>query len=144
MKKSVCLSAVVAVLLTGTVVWSQSTATGKPQSRLDRSSDLMRLLQHPGGAAVARATTPSSAGVAPMIPAHIYKFATVDYPGAPQTQATGNANGTAVGIFSYGPSGGGAFVFKGGVYSLLAAPGSLATIVMIVSGLCRNRGGYRV
>src|ERR1700738_2135228 len=126
MKRNIYLSAVVAVLLMGTVVWSQSTAAGTRQGTLDRASDLLRLLRPPSVAAGSKVVMNGSGTMAePLAGAHIYKFATTDYPGASSSQTTGNANGIAVGIFSYG-SGSGiqGFIYKGGVYSTLTVPGS--------------------
>src|SRR3984893_12636664 len=92
MKRSVCLSAVVAALLMGTVVWSQSTAAR--QGTLDKSSDLLRLLRPPSAAAGSEVVMNASGTIAePLASAHIYKFATTDYPGASFSQTTGNSNG---------------------------------------------------
>src|ERR1700675_925853 len=102
MKRNVCLSAVVAVLLMGTVAWSQSTAAETRQGTLDRSSDLLRLLRPPSVAAGSKVVMIGSGTMADPQSSHIYKFATTDYPGASGSQTTGNANGMAVGIFSYG------------------------------------------
>src|ERR1700674_3694852 len=133
MKRNVGLSAVVAVLLMGTVVWSQSTAAGTRQGTWDRSSDLLRLLRPPSAPAGSKVVMNVSE---PLAAAHIYKFATTDYPGASSSQTTGNANGMAVGIFSYG-SGSGiqGFIYKGGVYSTLTVPGSTETIAFAVNSL---------
>src|ERR1700687_2319021 len=144
MKRSVCLSAVVAVLLMGTVVWSQSTATGTRHSTLDKSSDLLRLLRPASAAAGSKVVMNASGTIAePLASAHIYKFATTDYPGASSSQTTGNANGMAVGIFNYG-SGSGiqAFIYKGGVYSTLTVPGSTGTVAFAVNSLGQIVGGY--
>src|ERR1700724_1871779 len=126
MKRNVGLSAVVAVLLMGTVVWSQSTAAETRQGTLDRSSDLLRLLRPPSVAAGSRVGMIGSGTMAdPQSSPHIYKLATTDYPGASGSQTTGNANGMAVGIFSYGSgSGTQAFIYKGGGDRTLTVPGS--------------------
>jgi hypothetical protein len=144
MKRSVCLSAVVAVLLMGTVVWSQSTAAATRQGALDRSSDLLRLLRPPSVAAGSKVVMNGSERMAePLATAHIYKFATTDYPGASSSQTTGNANGMAVGIFSYGSgSGTQAFIYKGGVYSTLTVPGSTGTVAFSVNSLGQIVGEY--
>src|SRR5216684_3400583 len=93
MKRNVCLSAIGAVLLMGTVVWSQSTAAGTRQGTLDRSSDLLRLLRPPSVAAGSKVVMNASGTIAePRASVHIYKFATTDYPGASASQTLGNAN----------------------------------------------------
>src|ERR1700675_4040983 len=138
MKRNVCLSAVVAVLLMGTVAWSQSTAAGTRQGTLDRSSDLLRLLRPPSAPAGSKVVMNVSE---PLAAAHLYQFATTDYPGASSSQTTGNANGMAVGIFGYG-SGTQAFIYKGGVYSTLTVPGSPGTVPQVVNGLGEIVGGY--
>src|ERR1700730_7440338 len=125
MKRNVGLSAIGAVLLMGTVVWSQSTAAGTRQGTLDRSSDLLRLLRPPSVAAGSRVVMNGTGTMAePQSPPHIYKFATTDYPGASSSQTTGNANGMAVGIFNYGSGTSQSFTYKGGAYSTLTVPGS--------------------
>src|ERR1700732_956538 len=142
MKRNVGLSAVVAVLLMGTVVRSQSTAAGTRQGTLDKASDLLRLLRPPSVAAGSKMVMIGSGTMAdPQSSPHIYKFATTDYPGASSSQTTGNANGMAVGIFGYG-SGTQAFIYKGGVYSTLTVPGSTATVPYSVNGLGQIVGGY--
>jgi uncharacterized membrane protein len=79
----------------------------------------------------------------PLASAHIYKFATTDYPGASLSQTTGNANGMAVGIFNYGSSSGiQAFIYKGGVYSTLTVPGSTGTVAFSVNSLGQIVGEY--
>src|ERR1700687_1602836 len=123
-KRNIYLSAVVAVLLMGTVVWSQSTAAGTKQGTLDKASDLLRLLRPPSVAVGSKVVMNGTGTMAePQSSPHIYKFATTDYPGASSAATTGNANGMAVGIFSYG-SGSQSFIYKGGVYSTLTVPGS--------------------
>jgi len=143
MKRNVGLSAVVAVLLMGTVVWSQSTAAGTRQGTLDRSSDLLRLLRPPSAPAGSKVVMIGSGTMAdPQSSPHIYKFATTDYPGASGSQTTGNANGMAVGIFSYGSGSSQSFIYKGGVYSTLTVPGSTETIAFAVNSLGQIVGGY--
>ena len=139
MKRNVCLSAVVAVLLMGTVVWSQSTAAETRQGTLDRSSDLLRLLRPPSAPAGSKVVMNVSE---PLAAAHIYKFATTDYPGASGSQTTGNANGMAVGIFSYGSGSSQSFIYKGGVYSTLTVPGSTLAVPYDVNSLGQIVGGY--
>jgi hypothetical protein len=142
MKRNIYLSAVVAVLLMGTVVWSQSTAAGTRQGTLDKASDLLRLLRPPSVAAGPKVVMNGTGTMAdPQSSPHIYKFATTDYPGASSSQTTGNANGMAVGIFSYG-SGSQSFIYKDGVYSTLTVPGSTLVVPYDVNSLGQIVGGY--
>ena len=143
MKKSICLSVVVAVLLTGAVVWSQSKATGAPQGALGKSSDLLRLLRMPSPPAGAKVMNASGMLVKPANATHIYKFATADFPGASYSNATGTANGLVVGTFAYSSSSDAqAFTFKGGVYRTLLVPGSIASRADNVNSLGQIVGTF--
>lgn len=137
MKTNVFLSAMVAVLLMGTVVWSQSTAAGTKQGTLDRSIDLLRLLRPPSVAAGSKVVMNTSGTMAdPLGPVHIYKFATTDHPGASSSRTLGNANGIAVGVFNYSSSSGTrAFIYKAGAYSTLTVPGSTQTVAFAVNAV---------
>jgi uncharacterized membrane protein len=143
MKRSVRLFAVVMVLVVGTLTWSQSATAGK--SPLDRSSKLMRLLQKPDVKPGARVMNASGAvTVKPLAAAaHVYKFATADYPGASLSEATATAAGTTVGLFSYGSTSATfSFKLKGGVYTTYTVPGSAGTVAFSVNSVGQIVGAY--
>jgi hypothetical protein len=144
MKRNVCLSAVVAVLLMGTVVWSQSTAAGKRQGTLDKSSDLLRLLRPPSAAPGSKVGMNGSEWMAePLATAHILQ---VRHDGlsrcvvvANYRECKRNGDGDIQLWFELGDT---AFIYKGGVYSTLTVPGSTGTVAFSVNSLGQIVGEY--
>ena len=142
MKNAVRWSGVLAVLLTGTVVWSQSAA-GTMHSDLDRSGDLLQVLRKPSIVPGARLLKGTGVLIKTEAAAHIDKFDTVDYPGASGSETLAKADGITLGLAQYSISSGEfAFVYKGGVYSTFTVPGSSATVPLGVNGLGVIVGGY--
>jgi len=82
------------------------------------------------GAGPAAAAAEAAAQVLPA--AKVYEFASADYPGAAQSDVFDTDGTTTVGAFVFDPSSASspttAFTFAGGVYQILAVPGSTASI----------------
>src|SRR5260221_331362 len=76
--------------------------------------------------------------------AHIYNFATADFPGAARTLGYGSAGGITVGIFSFNPNSAGslAFTFHAGQYKAFSVPGATGTVPYAVNANGQIAGGY--
>src|SRR5260221_9313991 len=76
--------------------------------------------------------------------AHIYNFATADFPGAARTLGYGSAGGITVGIFSFNPNSAGslAFTLHAGQYKAFSVPGATGTGPYAVNANGQIAGGY--
>jgi hypothetical protein len=148
MKNKMILSTVLATFFLSTLMCAQSSSTPVSTAKKDplKSSVLLRLLRiHSSPANAQASVAPDSAVLALAKSPHVYKFATVDFPGAAQSQATGSGAGTVVGIFQFDPSGGGSiqsFTYHNGQYRIYNVPGALLTEVLGINDLGQIVGVY--
>jgi probable HAF family extracellular repeat protein len=112
------------LLLACTAGWAQADSV--------QSSLRSRVFQKPSvGGTSDQAMAPA---ISPKAKAHVFKFTTIDFPGASFTQVMGNAANLAVGNFSFTPSSGlTPFTFKGGAYKILTVPGSVSARIFSVN-----------
>src|SRR5258708_4548337 len=76
--------------------------------------------------------------------AHIYNFATADFPGAARTLGYGSAGGITVGVFSFNPNSAGslAFTLHAGQHKAFSVPGATGTVPYAVNANGQIAGGY--
>jgi probable HAF family extracellular repeat protein len=133
MTRTIHVIAIATLLLACTAGWAQA---GSIETSL-RS----RVFQRPSVGKISdQATVPS---ISPKVKAHVFKFTTIDFPGASFTQVMGNATGLTVGNFSFSPTSSlTPFTFKGGAYKTLTVPGSIAAHIFSVNSKGQVVGDY--
>jgi len=111
---------------------------------LNEVSPLISFLRKPAVGANANLQTNLQANLQPAAAAaHVYKFATADFPGASFTQAVAASNGVVVGNYSFAPETPLIpFVLKGGVYKTLTVPNAASARVFSVNSLGQIVGDY--
>ena len=106
---------------------------------LNENGPLTRFLRKPAVGANANLRANSQLRAS----AHIYQFATADYPGASFTETMASSNGVTVGNYSFGsltqlvP-----FTLKGGVYRTLIVPGAASARAFSVNSVGQIVGDY--
>ena len=92
-----------------------------------------------------RAIPAAEAIAQPLEAAKVYAFASVDYPGAAQSQVFDTDGTTAVGSFLFDPAStpATAFTFTEGTYRILAVPGSSESIAFGINGAGLIVGVYQ-